>query len=96
MAIREVSKMFESIEDFFAKERGLTVYYYPEIDQVPICKVYKPGELIFPPESISKEGYVIEGWYRSKRYTNKKLIDLKRLLFGKISLYAKWKRVDEK
>ena len=88
--------MFSRIADFFANKRGLTVYYYPEINQAPICKQYKPGELILPPESISKEGYVIEGWYRSKRFTNKKFIDLNCKLFGRISLYAKWRRVDEK
>ena len=88
--------MFSRIADFFANKRGLTVYYYPEINQAPICKHYKPGELILPPKSISKEGYVIEGWYRSKRFTNKKLIDLNCKLFGRISLYAKWRRVDEK
>ena len=88
--------MFGSIEDFFAKERGLTVYYYPEIDQAPICIVYKPGELILPPESISKEGYKIEGWYRSKKFTNKGFFSLKCKLLGRISLYAKWKPIDEK
>ena len=88
--------MFSRITDFFAHKRGLTVYYYPEINQAPIRMEYKPGELILPPKSISKEGYVIEGWYRSKRFTNKKRIDLKCRLFGRISLYAKWRRVDEK
>ena len=87
--------MFSSIDDFFAQKKGLTVYYYPEMNQAPICVQYKPGELIFPPKLISKEGYKIEGWYRSKRFTNKKLFDLKRKLFGRISLYARWKRVEE-
>ena len=88
--------MISRIADFFAHKRGLTVYYYPELNQAPICMEYKAGEIIKPPDSISKEGYVIEGWYRSKRFTNKKLIDLKRKLFGRISLYAKWRRVDDK
>ena len=88
--------MFSRIADFFAHKRGLTVYYYPEENQAPITKEYKPGELIKPPESISKEGHVIEGWYRSKRFTNKKFVDLRCKLLGRISLYAKWRRVDEK
>ena len=87
--------MFSRIADYFTHKRGLTVYYYPEMNQEPICKKYKPGELILPPESISKEGYVIEGWYRSRRFTNKKLVDLKCKLFGTISLYARWKRVED-
>ena len=87
--------MFESIEDFFAKKRSLTVYYYPEVDQEPIRKVYEPGEMILPPESISKEGYTIEGWYRSKKFTNKGF-NIKSKLLGRITLYAKWKPVDDK
>ena len=87
--------MISRIADLFTRKRGLTVYYYPEINQEPICKQYGHGEAIKPPEFISKEGYVIEGWYRSKRFTNRKSIDLKCKLFGKISLYAKWKPVNE-
>ena len=86
--------MFSRIADFFAHKRGLTVYYYPEKNQAPIRVQYEPGELILPPKSISKDGYIIEGWYRSKRFTNNKMLDLKCKLLGKISLYAKWKRLD--
>ena len=87
--------MLSRFADFFTHKRGLRVYYYPEINQAPICMDYKPGETIKPPECISKEGFVIEGWYRSKRFTNRKVINLKCKLLGEISLYAKWKPKNE-
>ena len=87
--------MISRITDYLTHKRCLTVYYYPELNQAPIRKEYKAGEVIKPPEIISKEGYELEGWYRSKRFTNKKTIDLKCKLLRRISLYAKWKPVDE-
>ena len=86
-----MSRMFSRIADFFAKKRGLTVFFYHDAKEEPIRVQYRPGELVRPPQSIAKEGYEIEGWFRSKCFTNKKLFDIRRKLLRRISLYAKWR-----
>ena len=92
---RKVSAMFELIKKIISQNEGLTVYYYPEMNDIPICIKYKPGEAIRPPENISKDGYVIEGWYKSRKYTNKGKPKIMAKLLKSVSLYAKWKLVEE-
>ena len=93
--------MFSRVAELLSDKRGLTVYFYPDTNQAPVCKEFMPGEMVRPPESITRKGYVIEGWFCSRKLTNSKSIDslrfgLRRKFLKRISLYAKWKPANEK
>ena len=87
--------MIELIKKIIRQDKTLTVYYYLEMNQSPICIRYKAGESIVPPQLTAKDGYVLEGWYGRKKLTNKGYINIRGRLLKSIRLYAKWKRVDE-
>lgn len=82
--------MFSRITDLFSQRSGLTVYYYHDPKEPPVRMKYRPGELAKPPD-FKRDGYEIEGWYRSRRMTNRTLLAPLGAVLKRVSLYAKWR-----
>ena len=72
------------------RRREMTVKFETGIDEKNYFQVYERGDLVDVPVGFEKEAHMLDGWYRDKKYSDKKKWDFDKKIRKNMTLYAKW------
>ena len=75
---------------FLLWRRKITIAFESGVDDKPYLQKYSRGQKIVPPDAFQREGYEIEGWYRSKKFEKRKKWDFRDKVNTSMTLFAKW------